>query len=114
MTQDEIDQYHEIFMLTVDNGHSNMKPTQVLTPEQILTWTAAELEVFKKLILTVILTENADLANFSTMTDTKLDESANANAESTSNLTMMGGSRPGCVTAGLCIMYVGKIRELSA
>ena len=34
MTEDELDQAHEIFMLTVDKGHSEMKPEQETTPEQ--------------------------------------------------------------------------------
>lgn len=28
MTEDELDQAHDIFMLTADNGHSEMKPVQ--------------------------------------------------------------------------------------
>ena len=32
MTEDELDQAHEIFILAVDKGHSEMKPEQETTP----------------------------------------------------------------------------------
>ena len=43
MTQDELDQAHDIFMITVHNGHSDMEPIQELTPEEVLAWTPEEL-----------------------------------------------------------------------
>jgi len=49
MTEDELDQAHEIFMLTVDKGHSEMNPVQETTPEQILTLTAEELNESEQL-----------------------------------------------------------------
>ena len=71
MTEDELDQAHEIFMLTVDKGHSEMKPEQETTPEQMLTLTAEELDELEQLPLF----EDADLVNISMMTDTGLDGS---------------------------------------
>ena len=69
MTEDELDQAHEIFMLTVDKGHSEMKPVQETTPEQLLTLTAEELNSeFEQLPVL----ENADLVNISMITDTEL------------------------------------------
>ena len=79
MTEDELDQAHEIFMLTVERGHSEMKPVEETTPEQTLTWKAEELDEFEQLPLK----ENADLVNISMMTDTGLNESTDENAENT-------------------------------
>ena len=56
-----------------------MSVKQETTPEQILTWTADELNEFEQLPLL----ENADLVNNSMMTDTRLDESTDENAENT-------------------------------
>ena len=66
MTQDELDQAHAIFMITVDNGQSDMRPTQELTPEEILAWTPEELEEFQQMFLN----ENTELANIPDMTTT--------------------------------------------
>ena len=66
MTEDELDQTHEIFMFTANKGHSEMKPVQETTPEQILTLTTEELNEFEELPML----ENADLVNISMMTDT--------------------------------------------
>ena len=83
MTQDELDQAHKIFMITVDNGQSDMKTTQELTPEEILAWTPEELEKFQQLILT----GDTELANIPAMTDVKPDESTNEKAENTNSLS---------------------------
>jgi hypothetical protein len=45
MTQDDLDQAHDIFMITVRNGQSDMEPIQELTPEEVLAWTPEELGV---------------------------------------------------------------------
>ena len=80
MTEDELDQAHDIFMITVDNGQSDMRPTQELTPEEILAWTPEELEEFQQMILT----ENTELANIPAMT---VDVSTNENMENANNLS---------------------------
>ena len=83
MTEDELEQAHEIFMLTVDKGHSEMKAEQETTPEQMLTLTAEELNECEQLPLL----EDADLINISLMTDTGLDGSTDENAEDKPYLT---------------------------
>jgi hypothetical protein len=82
MTQDELDQAHDIFMITVHNGQSDMEPIQELTPEEVLAWTPEELEEFQQLILT----EEKDMANIPAMTDTTMDGSANENADNTPSM----------------------------
>ena len=79
MTQDELDQGHDIFMITVNKGQSDIKSTQGLTPEEISAWTAEELEEFKQLILA----ENADVQEH----DSSNELEKYANAESTTIMT---------------------------
>ncbi len=43
MTEDELEQAHDIFMLTVDRGYSEMKPVQEMTPGQELILTAEDI-----------------------------------------------------------------------
>ncbi len=80
MTEDELEQAHEIFMLTIDKGHSEMKPVQETTPEQVLILTAEELFGRPR-------PSDADLIDISMMTDAELDESANENADNAPYLT---------------------------
>ena len=80
MTEDELDQAHDIFMLTVDNGQNDMRPMQELTPEEILAWTPEELEEFQQMFLN----ENTELANIPAMT---ADVSTNENMENANNLS---------------------------
>ncbi len=45
MTEDDREQAHDIFMLTVDRGHNEMKLVQETTPEQVLNLIAEQLFV---------------------------------------------------------------------
>jgi hypothetical protein len=78
MTEEELDHAHDIFMLTADNGHREMKPVQEPTPEQTLTFTADEL--FRGL-----MHENENLVNISMITDTGVDELPDENADNTNH-----------------------------
>ena len=70
-------------MITVENGQSDMKTTQELTPEEIFTWTPEDLEEFHQLILT----GDTELSNIPDMTDAKPDESTNEKTENTNSLS---------------------------
>ena len=50
---DELDQVHDIFMLTVDQGQSDMIDAQGKDPEQILAWTSEKPEEVDQLFLAV-------------------------------------------------------------
>jgi hypothetical protein len=80
MTEDELDQAHEIFMLTVDRGHSGMKPVQETTHEQVLILTAEELFGSPR-------PSDADLIDISMITHAELDESTNENTDCIPYLT---------------------------
>ena len=67
-------------MFTVDRGHSEMKPVQETTPEQVLILTDEELFGSPRL-------SDADLIDISKMNDAELDESGNENADCTPYLT---------------------------
>jgi hypothetical protein len=45
MTEDELEQAHDIFVLTVDRGYSEMKPVQDMTPEHALILTLEDATV---------------------------------------------------------------------
>ncbi len=80
LTEDELEQAHDIFMLTVDRRYSEMKPVQEMTPGQELILTAEDIFGSPK-------PSETDLINTSMMTDDKLDESATENADCTPYLT---------------------------
>jgi hypothetical protein len=73
MTEDELEQAHDIYMLTVDSGYSEMKPVQEMTPGQELILTAEDIFGSPKPSDTILI-------DISVMTDAKLDESATENA----------------------------------
>jgi hypothetical protein len=76
MTEDELEEAHDIFMITVDRGYSEMKSVQEMTPGQELILTEEDIFGRPK-------TSDTDLIDISVMTDTKLDESATENADCT-------------------------------
>jgi len=80
MTEDELEQAHDIFMLTVDRGYSEMKPVQEITPGHELILKAEDIFGSPK-------PSDADLIDISVMTDAKLDGSATENADCTPYLT---------------------------
>jgi hypothetical protein len=76
MTEDELEQAHDIFMLNVDRGYSEMKPVQEITPGHELILKAEDIFGSPK-------PSDADLIDISVMTDAKLDGSATENADCT-------------------------------
>jgi hypothetical protein len=77
LTEDELEQAHDIFMFTVDRGHSEMKPDQEITPEQELILPVEDIFGIPK-------PSDTDLIDTSVMTDTQLDKSVTENADCTS------------------------------